>query len=81
MRQKVKPMKLLMLLLVGIGLAYGAYEMKTSKAIKPTPRGKTSVSSKKVSPTWYEGGEGYDKAYPEFIATKAPAAIYFYTDW
>lgn len=34
-----------------------------------------------VSQNWYEGAAGYDQAYPEFLATKAPAVIYFYADW
>src|SRR5581483_9442849 len=29
----------------------------------------------------YEGASGYDRAYKEYNEAKAPAAIYFYTDW
>lgn len=48
---------------------------------KPVAKAKPNGNAKSVSPDWYEGGAGYDQAYPEFLATKAPAAIYFYTDW
>lgn len=69
------------LLLVCACLASAGCEAVLSTAFKPTPRAKPAASGKTVSPNWYEGGEGYDKAHAEFVATKAPAAIYFYTDW
>jgi thiol:disulfide interchange protein len=34
-----------------------------------------------VSASWYEGAAGYDRAWPEWQESHAPALIYFYTDW
>ena len=44
-----------------------------------TPR--DSSDGKSVSASWYEGGDGYHRAWQEWKQSKAPALIYFHTDW
>jgi len=46
-----------------------------------THHGFVTGSRKSVSGSWYEGAAGYDRAWPEWKESKAPALVYFYTDW
>jgi thiol:disulfide interchange protein len=34
-----------------------------------------------VSAPWHEGASGYERAWQEWKESRAPAIIYFYTDW
>jgi hypothetical protein len=73
-----------LLILFACWLLTGCEALVSNALLNPSRRAKPAQpngNAKAVSPDWYEGGTGYDQAYPEFVATKAPAALYFYTDW
>src|SRR5207249_6373176 len=38
-------------------------------------------AGKTVSASWYEGGQGYNRAWQEWKQSHAPAIIYFHTEW
>lgn len=67
--------------LTGCGALVANALLQPNTPTKPVATDNNNGKAKTVSSNWYEGGAGYDQAYPEFVATKAPAAIYFYTDW
>ena len=76
---KTRLLLIIFLLVVTINIS-GCNLLLASSATAPTVNKAATVKAS-VSQTWYEGGEGYNQAYSEFQTTKAPAVVYFYTDW
>lgn len=76
---------MLSLLVVAVGYTFGMPILGLSGGEAPehrnTPVGKVYRTPPSLSPIWYRGADGYEKAKQERETFQVPLIVYFYTDW